>query len=196
MNPIAKMLLDMAKFYDQQIDQRQLEMYVEILQKAPVEVVLQAGKEYIADTANVRFPIPPHKILDKFIKPPASKDVAREDAMRIVQAVSKFGYMRGQDAKTFVGERGWVAVERWGGWGYVCSSLGVNIEINAFVAQTRDMLESQATLQNQGHDISQPVQISGTGFTTMIQSSKKGLESTSDILQKLINKGETNGSRN
>lgn len=186
---IAKIWHGLAQMYGREIHTTALGMMLNAVDDLNFHEIEKALNDWARESKLGRHPFPA-EVREK-LKPTLNvKDVAREDAMRIVQAVSKFGYMRGSDAKTFVGERGWVAVERWGGWGYVCSSLGVTIELNAFVAQTRDMLESHATLQNQGHDLDQPVQVQGGNFTTMIQSSKKGLESTSDILQKLINKGE------
>lgn len=157
MNPLAKMLIDMAKFYDQSLDDRQLEMYVEVLGKAPLDLVLRAGRDYVADTRNTRFPMPPHKILDRYIPREAdSKDIGREVALRIREAVTAFGWCNATRAHEFIGETGWRVVGQMGGWFHICENLGVEIQETTFMAQCRDAVESAHRLEQQGFNPSRP----------------------------------------
>lgn len=157
MNPIAKMLIDMAKFYDQSLDERQLEMYVEVLAKAPQQIVLKAGKDYVSDTRNTRFPMPPHRILDRYIPREADpRDVGREIALRVRAAITHFGWCNSGEARNHIGETGWRVVEQMGGWLHLCEHLGVEIQETTFMAQCRDAIESAHRLDQQGFDPSRP----------------------------------------
>lgn len=157
MNPIAKMLIDMAKFYDQQLDARQLEMYVEVMGKFPISIVLKAGKDYVADVKNTRFPIPPHLILKRFLpQEPDAKDVGRELALRIRGAISTFGWMANEEARKHIGEAGWTIIQNLGGWVYLCEHLGADIQETTFFAQVRDAIESMYRLGQQGFDPMRP----------------------------------------
>lgn len=147
MNPIAKMLIDMAKYYDQQLEERQLEMYVDVLSQFPINDVIQAGREYLRDHRNTRFPMPPHKIMAKHLpSEPESKDVGREVALRIREAVSKFGWPNPNPARDHIGHLGWGVVEAMGGWQQLCEKLGVEIQESTFLAQCRDAVESRHRL--------------------------------------------------
>lgn len=155
MNPIAKMLLDMARFYDQPLDERQVDLYVRVLAKFPSEQVLMAGREYIEDVRNTRFPIPPHKIMEKYLpKEPEAKDIGRETATRIRHAITKFGWPSPLNAREYIGDAAWSVVERFGGWQHICECLGVEIQESTFMAQVRDAVESQVNLGRAGIDLS------------------------------------------
>lgn len=157
MNPIAKMLIDMAKFYSEALDERQLEMYVKVLTQFPTELVLECGKEYVHDVRNTRFPIPPHKIMERHLPKQATpKDVARDTSLRIRTAVSKYGWCNPNEARDYIGETGWQIVERFGGWMHICQNLGVEIQESTFLAQTRDAVESELNLQSAGIDTKRP----------------------------------------
>lgn len=159
MNPLAKMLIDMAKFYSYELESRQLEMYVSVLNQFPQEAVLKAGRDYVHNLKNTKFPIPPHSIMSEFLPKEASPEhLAKEAAGRILQAISKFGWPNPNDAKAFIGELGWRAVERFGGWFRVCSDLGVSLSPDTFYAQARDLCRSTLELGAAGiHD--QPIGI-------------------------------------
>ncbi len=157
MNPIAKMLIDMAKFYSYELESRQLEMYVGVLSQFPQEAVLKAGRDYVHNLKNTKFPIPPHSIMAEFLPKEASPEhLAKEAAGRILQAVSKFGWPNPNEAQAFIGELGWRVVERFGGWSTVCANLGVSMSTDTFYAQARDLCRSTLELGAAGiHD--QPI---------------------------------------
>lgn len=145
MNPIAKMLIDMAHFYGFDLEKRQLELYVSVLEQFPKDLVLQSGKEYVQNPKNNKFPIPPHSIMAKYLPQDADpKDIGRLTALRIRDAVGKFGWPHPEEARDYIGEGGWRVVEGFGGWRWLCENLGLNIPESVFMAQCRDALESGA----------------------------------------------------
>lgn len=152
MNPIARMLIDMARFYGYEIEDRQLEMYVEALSQFPAEAVLGAGRNYVRNPKNERFPIPPHKILIGLIPMEADqRSLAIEAASRAMSAVRKFGWCQQRSAREYIGELGWQAVQRFGDWEYVCQHLGTHtLPLTTFQAQIRDLCESTIKLGDAG----------------------------------------------
>jgi len=56
---------------------------------------------------------------EKVISPNSHRDLAE----RILTSVGKFGPDRGAEAKQWIGEVGWQAVKRFGGYGGLCSNL-------------------------------------------------------------------------
>ena len=155
MNPIAKLLIDMSRFYNHAISEQTLEMYVDVLSQWPPEQVLAAGREYVRNPKNTRFPIPPHTIMPQTHQADA-KDLARDTAMRIQYAVTKFGWNNSRAAKEYIGETGWRVVERFGGWEYLCQNLGLDLQVGTFIAQCRDAIESSVNLTRLGFDQSRP----------------------------------------
>lgn len=157
MNPIAKMLLDMARFYAHDLDNRTLDLYVDVLSQWPAEEVLAAGKAYVRNPKNTRFPIPPHTMIAETHAVAAdAKDLARDTAMKVQHAVSKFGWNNPRGAREYIGDAGWVTVERFGGWEYVCANLGVELQVTTFIAQCRDSIESQVNLERMGFNPALP----------------------------------------
>lgn len=146
MNAIASMLIDMAKFYGYELDKRQLQLYVEVLSGFPESVVLQAGREYVQNVSNTRFPIPPHSILKKHLPAePLGKDLAIETVTRIEEAIRKFGYMKGSEAAEYVGPVGWSVITRMG-WVSICE----NKFTDALRAQLRDAVTAAMNLGDAG----------------------------------------------
>ena len=172
-----------AKNYDKDLDFDLAKMVTEDLEDLGFEECMKALVAYRRNPQNKFWP----KASDirEIVMPTINgKDAARETSMRIVQSVSKFGYMQGSEARTFVGELGWVAIERIGGWQYVCTNLGVTLDVGTFIAQIRDLLESQANLRKLGHDLDQPVQILGSN--NKMSGAFPKLESAADILKNVL----------
>lgn len=144
MNPIAKLLLEMARFYGYELEKRQLELYVKVLSQFPFDTVLESGREYMQNPKNERFPIPPHKILAKHLKQDVDPEtLAAEIAVRITGAVTKFGWANRKDAQAYIGPEGWALVERQGGWQFLCENLGLNLNPGIYQAQTREALKAR-----------------------------------------------------
>lgn len=75
-------------------------------------------------------------------------DIGVITAAKVLQSVSKFGYMRGDEARQFIGEQGWKAVQAFGGWLYICENLGVTIDVTTFQAQIREIIKSDTKLSS------------------------------------------------
>jgi hypothetical protein len=150
MNPIAKMLIDMARFYAYDLAERQLEMYVEVLGQFDPEMVVAAGADYVKDIRNTKFPVPPHVIFKNYILDP--KHIAVASVRRVRKAIREFGYYRPTEAREYIGEPGWSAVEAFGGWDNLCANLGGSINESHFMAQARDTIEIDVTLRRLGID--------------------------------------------
>lgn len=172
---IKKMLIDMARFYAQALDQRQIELYADVLSSFPIEQVLQAGKAYMVDSNNSRFPMPPHKIMDIYKPKQAdSREVAVALARRIDKAVRDFGYNWAhgqlQGGETYykgggllhltfkdaviaeLGPLGWHAICSRGGWLSVRNSAN-EMDEGTFIAQMRDQIQASHNLEKQGFDV-------------------------------------------
>lgn len=54
------------------------------------------------------------------------EDESRAAAARVIKAVAKFGRTNPVQARTFVGDLGWRAIEEMGGWGSLCAQLTIN----------------------------------------------------------------------
>lgn len=126
--------------YNRQVNEVIILAYENFLSDLDPRVVLLEISIWVKSE---KFMFTPADIRNKIIPEPTAKDLAREITMRINQAVSKIGWSSPNEAKEFIGEVGWVAVERWGGWNYVCENLGVTLDVNNFIAQTRDAIESR-----------------------------------------------------
>lgn len=110
---------------------------------------LDAYSAYRRNSKNTRFPIP-SQIID-LVKPQVNDDaLAREAAIRIQQAIAKFGYMGGDEAQAFIGEIGWQVVRRFGGWRYICENHGIELNPLTFHAQARDIARTQIEMARAG----------------------------------------------
>ncbi len=162
MNPIAKMLLDMARFYGHELDKRQLEMYVQVLTQFDEDKVLHEARAYMFDVKNNKFPIPPHKIMAKHMpQAPTDENLSVEVAARVRQAISKFGWNNPEEAEKFIGDIGWGIVLRYGGWLHLCQNLGVTIAEGTFQAQVRELCKSHMQLSRSGN-LNQPINLNAS----------------------------------
>jgi hypothetical protein len=101
--------------------------------------ILDSLDRYFADRKNKIFPSV--IALRDYLDPVLSNEArALEITSRLVQSISKFGYSNPEGAKQHVGEIGWLAVRRWGGWAQICQQHGVTLDANQFFAQTRNMV--------------------------------------------------------
>lgn len=94
------------------------------------------------DSRNEFYPKNIQRVIDFVKKPISTEDQSLDDVTKICDAVSKFGWTGFNEAKNYIGIRGWEVVRRIGGWQYLCQELGVNISITTFQAQARETLKS------------------------------------------------------
>lgn len=60
---------------------------------------------------------------------------AQAGVAQVLEAISRFGPYRHDEAKEFIGPLGWEVVKEYGGWQSLCASLGVDTPIGVFKAQ-------------------------------------------------------------
>lgn len=119
------------------LSQPMLEVYDMAVKDFGYERACVAMKALLMETKSWQMPTPA-MIVAKIENKPSRYAEATEVAGRIVQAVDKFGYNRGEEAKAFIGEVGTIVVQRWGGWARLCEVLGLHISEDTARAQMRD----------------------------------------------------------
>jgi hypothetical protein len=174
---VAMVLIQMAKFYDHDISEQALDLYIQVFKPFSFEQVKHAAMSYMADTKNSRFPIPPHKIMDIYKKAqPDDREVGVELARTVYSLVVNRG-LNWQDGfwsehgNYFEGNRGdfkasfkdafisvtgpiaWNAVQKFGGWERVCDACN-NMDQGIFVAQFRDHVQTVMSMSKNGIDVS------------------------------------------
>lgn len=101
---------------------------------------------------NDRDPFPSVKTIRELIRPAANPEHdAIEAANRIVEAMERFGWPNPRDARAFIGELGWLVVEREGGWESVCEK-GVYSKLPMLKAQWRELAKSLHGRAQRGDD--------------------------------------------
>lgn len=140
---LARAIAATSSYYGREIKPEVLSMMCDDLEDLDTEMVINAYSAYRRNPKNRQFPLPAQirEIVNPtdYITPEAK---AAETAARIVAAVPKFGYTNPSEARSFIGEEGWQAIQRQGGWMFICENLGINIQLSAFQAQIRNQLES------------------------------------------------------
>ncbi len=144
-----------SAYYGRQMTDAAISMYAEDLFDLELFSVLEAIKKYRMNTQNRQMFIPAN--IREILSPKISSlDLARETTMRIRHAIKRFGWPHPEAAREHIGDAGWRAVERMGGWQHLCENLGVEIPEHAFMAQCRDAIESNLRLGNAGIDVDRP----------------------------------------
>jgi hypothetical protein len=152
---LKKLIVATSSYYNRQINDDAIKMYVNDLADLSFEKVCEAMDEY-RKNSNHRFMWLPAQIREIVSPTPKTKDVARMAALQIRSAITKFGWSNPTQAKEFIGPRGWEYVERFGGWVYLCENLGVTLSETTFFAQFRDSVESGENLRQMDFDATLP----------------------------------------
>lgn len=130
-------ILGMAGAFNINVNEATLGWYNHALSHLDPENVMKALRIYARTTKQQRLPTPMQ--LEELLSPRVNPQLESINAVsRITEAVSHFGYMRGEEARLYIGDLGWVIVLRFGGWAHVCENLGVNLNLNSTFAQMRD----------------------------------------------------------
>ncbi len=180
---IRDIVIENLTFYDAPINEIKVKMYAKDLSNLELENIQRAFSAFRLEKGRRMMPMPAD--IASFLSPTAdSKDLARETALRIRHAVSKYGWSNSRDAQIYIGDTGWSVVERIGGWQHICENLGTEIQETTFMAQCRDAIESTINLGTLGLDPTRP---------SIEQSKRSGLTSTKDILSGLLEGKKPNG---
>lgn len=139
MNPeqraqLGKVITATAMYYQRQITTEVVSMMVSDLEDLPFEKVVKAYETLRRDPKTQGFPLPA-KIRGVVAPTPTVETEARDVIEKIKIAIGKFGYMRGEEARAYVGEIGWQIVRGLGGWMAVCQSNFIHN--SALIAQAR-----------------------------------------------------------
>lgn len=141
-----------AMYYDKTMSEELLAMFAADLADLPAAKVVEAYQTYRRDPKNRTFPLPAQ--IREIVSPTASPEsIARDSAARIPEAIRLFGYNWPDKARKHIGEPGWVAVQRFGGWEHVCQHHGTsNMNALTFQAQARDIALAHVELAATGID--------------------------------------------
>lgn len=117
------------------------EVYDGMAEKRGYPAACDAVKHFLMDRGT-NDPFPSVKDLLERIDPASlpmlPEDEARTAASRAISAVAKFGRTNPVQARTFVGELGWKAVETVGGWSTFCAALTTS-NLSVYQSQLTNM---------------------------------------------------------
>lgn len=182
---LAKVIAAVAVYYGRgDLSRPVISMYIDDLIEAGLTFsdAVDGYSKYRRNSKNLRFPIPAQII--EIVRPVVDDDsLARESVSRIIEAVSKFGYSRGEEACSFVGSAGWETVKRYGGWRSLCEQLGVHIDVTTFTAQARDLIKAHMALARAGK-LGEAPQLEHANVIQLESKKQTGLERLD--FQKLI----------
>ncbi len=138
---LAKTIKATATYYGRTLDPEVLSVMCDDLSDLDMGKCIDAYSNYRRNPRNRTFPLPAQ--IRELVNPEEFIDaqtLAREIASRIVGAIPKFGWCNAREAEAFIGEQGWSAVTRAGGWRYLCENTQAK-SIGILQAQLRDQLE-------------------------------------------------------
>jgi hypothetical protein len=174
---VKRELVAMSTIFEKPINEFTLAWYCGAFEDLDPSKVADALKQYSRTTKFRQLPTPMQ--IREMLSPQMNPDnEAREAAARIVQAVGKYGYMSGLEAKQFVGALGWRVVERMGGWAFLCENLGDGLQQGTFMAQARDL--AKATLERAALGYDQIAPTISTPQTNQIKELVQGITKSLD----------------
>jgi len=152
---LKKGIIVTAAYYNRDISGDVVAMMASDLADLPYDRVSEAFKTYRLNPKNKTFPMPAQ--IREVVSPEPTEDhVGRELSARILEAITRFGYPNGQEAREYVGEIGWSVVRAYGGWSTLCQNMGTLISQDQFVAQSRELIKGRvAHGGNFGENLSQ-----------------------------------------
>jgi hypothetical protein len=138
---IKKEYLGMAGAFNIPIGEATLLWFYRSVDDLDPAKVVQAMRKYGRETKVQRLPTP--AIIREMVEQkPNLEQEAIESSARLIQSLGKFGYMRGEEARVFMGELAWRCVERLGGWGSLCRRVGDSMDQGTFLAQVRELAKT------------------------------------------------------
>lgn len=163
-------------------------IYAEDLCDLPQDEVIAAYNQYRRNPRNVHFPLPAK--IREIVSPTefiSHEDKAAEVAARIVGAIPNYGWCNGRAAEEYIGPVGWAAVQRQGGWSYLCENMGTKINPSTFQAQIRKQLESNFKYGINAIEASVGARLTG--------NPNEGLTQIGDVLKRIkqLNEPEPEG---
>lgn len=149
-NTIGELWTYLANNYRRDANRGSIRLLINGVQDLPFERVRDILENWMSSKYAKEFPLPFH--VREMISPRIDDDTAaRAAASRVIAAVSKFGWNQPALARAWIGELGWVAVQRIGGWEYLCENQGVGLSVTTLQAQIRDLLAAESKLGRLGY---------------------------------------------
>ncbi len=146
---LKKLIVAYSAYYNRELSDDVIKMYIEDLSEFDLTEIVDAFKKYRNDAKNRQMFLPAQ--IKEIISPIVEKkDLAISTALRVKEAIYKYGWSNENEAKIFIGPAGWKMIDRFGGWKYVCENLGINLMEGQFFAQFRDAIESNLKLNQAG----------------------------------------------
>lgn len=142
----AKLLQIIIKAYPSsrlQADDDTLNLWHEMLSDLPVDIAASAAKAMIA---TLRFPPTIADIREavaRSISEARGDLTAGEAWAKVLKAVGRYGYYRGDEARAALGESLWASVQQIGGWSHLCTTDEVEIVSAQFERRYKVMREQE-----------------------------------------------------
>lgn len=185
---VANIWVDLAINYNRKLTHDSVTMLVNGVQDLPADQVVQVLMNWMGGKNARNFPLPID--VRENIAPEADDEtLALASAARITTAIKKFGWCNSREAKAYIGDLGWRAVEAFGGWSYICENHGRALSPNAFQAQVRDICKANNKLGKIGM-ADQPIAISQGEASNAILAINQKLPNDKQ-LQGAIHESET-----
>jgi len=136
---VKKLLIGLSGYLGQTIKDEQISMYAEDLEEYPLEEISNAIKKIRKQRVWNRFPLPAEILHYAPSYKGSPEEQADIIAGRIIDAVSKFGYVNSEKAREWLGEIGWTVFQGYGlSWDAFCRTL-LNSEIGNTRARLRGL---------------------------------------------------------
>lgn len=146
---IGELWLGLAGAMGHQLSASALSMMLEAVDDLDPYQVCHFLKNWMRGPNGRKFPLPAdlRELCGAAVD---DKTVALDASSLVIGAVSRFGIYQQRAAREHIGEPGWTAVERIGGWEYLCQNLGTRtLPLTTVQAQVRDVCEAQIKLGRQ-----------------------------------------------
>lgn len=190
---IKELLVVMAEYLQTELTDAQLILYSEELSGDGAEFVKKAfaAIRKSPTTFYGKFPLPSQL---RAIANGNDEDYALESSLKIINAISRFGWPNPGDARKFIGELGWSVVLAYGGWETICKTIDSADKIGIFQTQFKKSAEMMLTRsrlpqtdggsllldsikQRIGHDSKEPISL-GSALEGLLK--KDGSQAHSD----------------
>lgn len=174
---LKKTIVITAEYYGRQLQPITIQAMADDLKGIDPQIAILAYHRWRKNPKNRSMPMPSQILAMIKGEPPSQEAMGRELASRIVGAISDFGWPNAGKAREYIGEDGWRLIERFGGWQYLCENLGVNLSVQTFYAQARDLAASHAEFADKG--------ICPLGSLPKFSDRRSSLEPFGDIMKHL-----------
>lgn len=148
-NTIGEIWTHLAVNYKRDATRGSIRLLINGVSDLPYDRVRDVLENWMAGKQARDFPLPYH-VRDAINPKPDDETMARAAAARVIEAVGKYGWAQSALARAWIGELGWIGVQRIGGWQFLCENLGNELSLTTVQAQIRDLLAAESKLGRLG----------------------------------------------